>query len=275
MASGRLMSLVGAGRNSNRLPMPRTSNRLQVKMKTNRVRASGTTLAPRGPMDSSTCLWTAPTTSSQRSWNLLGTPLVALDRRIIPNATTTRPAMMVAHTMSTLTVRPNTLAWGCSPTEMSEANSGALSRWVPRPITSLTPPGLVGWAERRVWVVPDDVVLDHIGVDHVVHRGHRSRLGHGPGHVGQEDHLEDGQPAQDAEPQAGRHEQQPDGHDRDDPHPAQGVEGQGPTLVLLLAGAHPCHRVADHPEIESAEGQADTGADTQERVPEGDAGEDR
>ena len=89
-----------------------TSNRLQVKMKTNRVRASGTTLAPRGPMVSSTCFWTAPTASSHRSWNLPGTPLVAFLRRISPMVMTMAAATRVAQTMSMSMVSGPSFTWG-------------------------------------------------------------------------------------------------------------------------------------------------------------------
>ncbi len=84
-------------------------------MKTNRVRASGTTLAPRGPMVSSTCFWTAPTASSHSSWNLPGTPRVAFLARIRPKVMTTMPAMTVAQTMSTSMVRRTDLELGMDP----------------------------------------------------------------------------------------------------------------------------------------------------------------
>ena len=86
-----------------------TSKRLQVKMKMNRVRASGTICAPRGPMVSLTCFWMAPTASSHSSWNLPGTPLVALARRIMPMRTTIAPAITVAQMMSTSKVSPPSL----------------------------------------------------------------------------------------------------------------------------------------------------------------------
>ena len=91
------------------LPMLSTSKRLQVKMKTNRVRASGTTLAPRGPIESLTCFWTASTANSHSSWNFPGTPLVALARRIRPRVMTTAPAIRVAQTMSSVDGQPEDL----------------------------------------------------------------------------------------------------------------------------------------------------------------------
>ena len=78
-------------------------------MKTNSVRASGTTLAPLGPMVSLTCFWMAPTASSHSSWNFPGTPLVALARKIMPKVMTMAPAIMVAQMMSTSKVRPPSL----------------------------------------------------------------------------------------------------------------------------------------------------------------------
>ena len=197
MASGRLISLVGAGRYSSFAPIPRTSKRLQVKMKMKRVRARGTTLAPRGPMESSTWVWTAPTAISHRSWNLPGTPLVALARRIRPSVTTMAPAISVAHTMSMLMVRPNTWRWTWSPTEISIPSIG-VSRFDPNPMLSGTSTGVVAGVDRgrrhhRF------VVVDHVGIDHVVDRRHRSSLGHRAGHVGDQDDLEHGQSTEDAE----------------------------------------------------------------------------
>ena len=122
MARGRLMSLVGAGRKSILLPMPSTSKRLQVKMKTNRVSASGTTLAPRGPMVSFTWPCTASTAISQASWNFPGTPLVSLARMIMPSRITTSPAITVAQMMSRSSVSPNTFVVTWSPTVMSMAS---------------------------------------------------------------------------------------------------------------------------------------------------------
>src|ERR1035438_2467239 len=270
MASGRLMSLVGEGSTSKWLPMPRTSNRLHVKMKMNRVRASGTTLAPRGPMESSTCFWTAPTAISHSSWNLPGTPLVTFTRIISPTRMTITPAMIVAHTVSMSMVSPKTWRWTWSPTEMS-ASRGTLSRCVPMPTVSGTSPVVVRRVDGGAGASLLGVVLDHVDADHVVPPGHRTRLGHRAGHIGQQDHLEHGQPAEDAEPEAGRDEQQTDDDHGDDPHPAEGVERQGAPLVLLVAGRDPGHRVADHPEVERAERQADAGPHPEQQVPEGDA----
>src|SRR5664280_1278097 len=244
MARGRLMSLVGAGSTSKWLPMPRTSNRLHVKMKMNRVRASGTTLAPLGPMESSTCFWTAPTAISHSSWNLPGTPLVTFTRIISPTRMTITPAMIVAHTVSMSMVSPKTWRWTWSPTEMS-ASRGTLSRCVPMPTVSGTSPVVVRRVDGGAGASLLGVVLDHVDADHVVHRGHRTRLGHRAGHIGQQDHLEHGQPAEDAEPEAGRDEQQADDDHGNDPHPAEGVERQGASLVLLVAGRDPGQRVSE------------------------------
>src|ERR1700722_10844108 len=177
MAMGRLMSLVGAGNQSMVLPMLSTSKRLQVKMKTNRVRASGTTFAPRGPIESLTCFWMASTAISHTSWNFPGTPLVALARRMRPIPTTTRPAMIVAQTMSRLTVTPNHLAVLWTPGVMSMPSRGALSRWNPS-MGSGTARCVFGTAEGRRGRGLDDVVVDHVGIDHIVDRGHRAGLGH-------------------------------------------------------------------------------------------------
>ena len=136
-----------------------TSKRLQVKMKTKRVRARGTTLAPRGPMVSSTCFCTAPTISSHTSWNLPGTPLVAFLLRTRPMVITTMAATMVAQMMSASKVRPNSLNWGWTPGEMSIPSIGAEMRWLPSPMVVRHRPGCrrpgrwPGAAARPVWPV--------------------------------------------------------------------------------------------------------------------------
>src|SRR5579883_1578811 len=75
MARGRLMSALGDANHSYLEPMPSASNRLHTKMKTNRAMARGTTAAPRGPMEPSTCLETASTATSQAACKRPGTPL--------------------------------------------------------------------------------------------------------------------------------------------------------------------------------------------------------
>src|SRR5580704_5359400 len=266
MAMGRLMSLVGAGSQSMVLPMLSTSNRLQVKIKTKRVRARGTTFAPLGPIESLTCFWTASTAISHTSWNFPGTPLVALARSTRPMVITTSPAMTVAHTMSRLMVRPATLVVAWTPGVMSMPNSGALSRWN---IGSGTARSIVGRpAHRRSGV--SEVVVDDVGGDHVVDRGHRAGLGHRPGHVGQHDHLEHGQAGEDAEAELVGDGHQAEGDHGDDPQPTQGVDGQRAPLVLGFAGTDPGHRIADHPKVEGAQPEADAGTETEKRHAEGD-----
>ena len=53
------------------------------------------------------------------------------------------------------------------------------------------------------------VVVDHVGVDDVVDRGHRAGLGHRTGHVGDQEDLEDGQSDQHAEAERLGHEHRP------------------------------------------------------------------
>ena len=89
--------------------------------------------------------------------------------------------------------------------------------------------------------------------------GHRAGLGHGAGHVGEQDDLEHGQPGQDAEAELVGEGHEAEGDHGDDAQPAEGVDGQRAPLVLDPAGADLGHRVADHPEVEGAEPEADAG----------------
>src|SRR5665213_535078 len=225
--------------------MPNASKRLQVKMKMKSVRASGTTLAPRGPMESSTWVCTAPTANSQAIWNLPGTPLVALERRTRPRVMTMRPAMTVAQTMSILIVSPKILRWRCSPGVMSMPIIGVRKL----DMRSGTSTGVVGGLDggRRHDGL---VVVDHVGVDDIVHRGHRAGLGHRAGHVDDQDDLEGGQSAQHTEPEGLGKEGQAQGDHRDHAHAPQRVDGQRALGVVDVHSRDLVDRYPDEAEVE-------------------------
>ena len=76
-----LMSLVGVPSHSISEPMPKTENQLATKMNTNSASARGTTAAPRGPIEPSTCVGDGFDAHLPGSCSFPGTPLVALARR--------------------------------------------------------------------------------------------------------------------------------------------------------------------------------------------------
>src|SRR5579884_206104 len=236
--------------------MPTASNRLQTKMKTKIVSARGTTRVPSGPIWSATCRWMVWTAISQRSWNLPGTPLEALARRRTPRSTTIRPAMSVAHTMSTLTVSPRTFACGWTPTTMLVASSGRIGRPV---ITSLH---LRSRVDHRL----------SVDVDHVT-AGQAPGLEDGPGHVHNQEHLEDGQPGENAETDLRRDDEEAEGEHGYERHPGDGVHGDRPPGPPVGPSRRPGHRAAHHAEVQGAHGEADRRPEPDEHVPQGHRGD--
>ena len=82
-------------------------------MNANSATASGTTNGLILPRLDSTCSVTVSTSSSQKIWILLGTPLVILDRIQSPRPITMAPAMTVVQMVSALNVSPrkSTVTW--------------------------------------------------------------------------------------------------------------------------------------------------------------------
>ena len=146
-------------------------------------------------------------------------------------ASTTSRATPVAHTVSTLMVRPRNWRWMWSPTEMSVARIGTV-RPLPRRRRARQPAGR--------W-----------------HRdgGHGRQLQHRPGDIGQQQQLEERHPTDHPEAERRLDEEQAQGHHGDDGHPAQGVQGQRTALVLVGPLADVDHRALDEPEVGHADAQ--------------------
>src|SRR5579875_3458305 len=185
-----LMSLVGGPSHSISDPMPSTENQSATRMNTNRATASGTTAAPRGPIEPSTWRCTACTPISHASCSLPGTPLVARARRTRPRVMTTAAATPVAHSVS----RFSPHFWTWVPTLMSAA-----SRRTPGATSALTacPPG------SCVLLVVGQRLAHHGVAQHRVAQ-------HGHHDVGEQAELEDGQPHHRPEGERTGHEHQGD-----------------------------------------------------------------
>jgi len=137
------------------------------------------------------------------------------------------------------------LALDVSPTEMSIPASASRKF---APIRSDPSPGVVAASRRRA--THGLVVVDHVGVDDVVDRGH-GRTCHRAGDVGDQDGSEDSEPTSTPNP-SGLDTKQGRGDHRDHAHPAQGVDGQGSlglstSMAVTLSTDTPISRKLSRP----------------------------
>jgi hypothetical protein len=93
-------------------------------------------------------------------------------------------------------------------------------------------------------------------------------LGHGAGHVEDQQELEDRQAGQHTEPELLVEEGQPEGDDGHDAQAAERVGGQGALRVVGAGGGHLVDRGAGQAVVDRAQGQADAGAHAHPQVAE-------